>query len=356
MGAKDAVEEAATRSVVVPIKEAEAVRRALSERGLLDPALHPTRIEEGVAFALVPDADLDAAAAVATGHRGRLDRSRFTRRETRPASYRDLLADLPQDLRPLLPSSFDIVGHVAIVKLPEALVAHTRHIADAVLQAQRNITTVALDKGVKGELRVRDLEVVAGEPTLTTFHREHGVELEVALDRVYFSPRLATERRRLAERMAPGARVLDLFAGVGAFVVLVARDQAPAKVCAIDLNPDAVHLLGRNMERNRITAEVEVRTGDARLVAPRTGDWDHVVMNLPHGAAAFLDVAAECVAPDGEVHLYAMVERATEADTVAALEVRLSGLTGAPWRVVERRHVRNYSPTMDGVGYTLSAR
>lgn len=333
---------------------AEELRQRLMASGLLERDLQPRRDREQVWFPLNVDADADAVHAALAGIPGAEQAECwFDGRTRRAGHYSDLLPDLAPDLRALLPTGYDVVGQVVVLKLPEPLLAVRERIGAALLSVHRNARTVALDRGVTGPLRVRDLEVIAGGPTLETVHREHGLELQVALDRVYFSPRLATERARLAARVAPGARVLDLFAGVGAFVCLVARDRAPSALTAIDLNPHATRLLQANLERNRIDTPVDVRQGDARAVAPRSADWDHVVMNLPHDASAFLDVAVDCVAPTGEVHLYAMVERDTHDLFVDDLEQEMTERMDAPWAVVAERHVRNYAPTMDGLGFTL---
>ena len=61
-----------------------------------------------------------------------------------------------------------------------------------------------MDKGVKGEFRVRDLEVVAGDDRLETIHQEYGIRLLVDPSRVYFNPRLAGERHRVASLVREG--------------------------------------------------------------------------------------------------------------------------------------------------------
>lgn len=336
--------------------DAEPIRRALQERGLLQAGLVPAREDDQVLFPLTPQAETASRSLLDEFPGATLTTHRFETRDAQPADYRDRLKALPEDLRAQLPRAHDVVGDIAIVKLPEALLPHKTAIAQAMMDAQARVRTVALDQGVTGDQRVRKLEVLAGEPGLTTIHREHGLELEVALDKVYFSPRLATERKRLLERIQNGQRVLDLFAGVGAFVCLVAKNRTPETITAVDINPNATELLAKNLTRNKIDPTgIQVVEGDARQVAPTTADWDHVVLNLPHDAHRFLDVAAACVSPDGEIHLYAILERDDEATYVEATLTQLHQHTGRPWQVAQRRHVRQYAPTMDGLAFTLKA-
>lgn len=347
-------------ALVVPKPHAEATRRRLIEAECLDHDLQPTGHDDRIAFPLRDPLEPERAAAVSvivtdTPGATRTDVP-FPVRERSPSAYQELLADLPAAVQASLPTAFDVVGDIAVVKLYDEVQPYAARIGKALLKTHKRLRTVAMDGGVKGDLRVRALHVIAGEPELTTTHREHGLRLRVPLDKVYFSPRLATERERLAGRLVSGQRVLDLFAGVGAFVCLVARDREPAAVWAIDLNPDAISALRANLDTNKLThAPVDVIEGDARAVAPRSHDWDHVVMNLPHGAIEFLDVATDCVAPDGEIHLYAMVDQA-ERDAFQARLVRaVSMLMGTDWTIRETRHVRTYAPTIDGLAFTLGA-
>ena len=57
---------------------------------------------------------------------------------------------------------------------------------------------------------------------LVTTHNEHGVSVVVDLNACFFTPRLATERLRVARAVARDERVLCLFAGCGAEVLIIA--------------------------------------------------------------------------------------------------------------------------------------
>lgn len=258
-----------------------------------------------------------------------------------PGSYRDLV-DLPPELRPLLPSSFDVIGDVAVIKLPPGLEAHAGAVGAALLQAYPRLRSVAMDRGVAGALRVRGLEVVAGEPDLRTLHREHGLILAVDPSRAYFSPRLATERMRVARKVSPGETVVDMFAGVGPFALAIARHARPARVYAIDANPEAFALLQENIQRNRSGDRVIPLMGDARKVIPGLGPVDRVIMDLPHSAAEFLDTALGVLKPEGFLHYYEIMPR---GDVEARMEdlPRRAQAVGRKLDIVEVREVRSYS-------------
>jgi tRNA (guanine37-N1)-methyltransferase len=161
---------------------------------------------------------------------------------------------------------------------------------------------------VKGDHRVRDWTVLAaedrdGRPPTELVHREYGFEYLLDLSTVYFSPRLATERHRVTEQTTPGERAVDMFAGVGPFVIPMAARGAT--VVGVDLNPEAIEYLRENARRNGVEDRVTAVRGDVREVAADHADEaDRIVMNLPHSADEFLDSAVTLAGDDAVLHYY----------------------------------------------------
>lgn len=258
-------------------------------------------------------------------------------------SYKDL-ADVPADLAPLLPTSFDVIGDIALVKVPEPLRGLEDRIGAAILAWNPALRVVAVDRGVAGDFRVRRVEVVAGEPRTRTVHREHGLVYAVDVAKVYFSPRLGTERLRIASRVRPGEVVADLFAGVGPYAILIARRAAPRVVHAVDANPDAVTLLRENVRTNRAHAVVPVQ-GDATEVLARIDPPTRILLDLPHSAREVLPDAVRRVAPGGTVHVYAILERAALGDERDHVR-RTAEAAGRTVESLEAREVHTYAATM----------
>ncbi|KXB01538.1 hypothetical protein AKJ41_01230 [candidate division MSBL1 archaeon SCGC-AAA259O05] len=216
--------------------------------------------------------------------------------------------DLSEDELEELGSSFDIVGDIAIIKLPDSLLDEKQEIGEALMQVHGNLNTVLRQAGpVKGELRTRDLEVIAGDPKTETTHREYGCLFKVDLARVYFSPRLSRERFRIAQKVRPGEVVTNLFAGVGCYSILIAKHSDAEKVYSIDKNGVAVEYMHHNVRINKTGGTVVPVEGDAREVVEEhlRGEADRVLMPLPDFARDFLDVAVEALKPEGGiVHFY----------------------------------------------------
>ncbi len=60
-------------------------------------------------------------------------------------------------------TSFDIVGNIGVIKIPESLLGRKEEIGEALMEVHGNLKTVLHQTGpVSGEYRTRDLEVLAG--------------------------------------------------------------------------------------------------------------------------------------------------------------------------------------------------
>ena len=73
----------------------------------------------------------------------------------------------------MAPRAFDIFGEIAIIKLPEVIHEYSESIASALIQSNPNVTKAAMDLGVKGPYRVRELNFIGGEPGFVTTHKEN---------------------------------------------------------------------------------------------------------------------------------------------------------------------------------------
>jgi tRNA (guanine37-N1)-methyltransferase len=104
-----------------------------------------------------------------------------------------------------------------------------------------------------------------------------------------------------------------MFAGVGPFSILIAKKRENVRVYAIDVNPDAVDYLRRNVAVNRVEKKVMPVLGDARQVLRESfrGIADRVIMNLPERAIEYVGVACEAIKPKGGIMHYYEFTRAT---------------------------------------------
>lgn len=319
--------------IKVPKKKGEPVRKILLELEILD---NSVKISADEAFLYLPLTREPASDELESfPEEIELLEFDFKPQEKKP---------VPEDLLGFSPA-YEVIGDIALLEDPELDKEKASRIADALLLTHSNIKTVLKPlTPVIGEFRVREFEVVAGEPRTETIHREYGCRYKVDLARAYFTPRLSTERSRILSQVKKGDTVVDMFAGVGPYSILIAKSKKPSKVLAIDKNPYAVRYLRENIILNS-AKNIEAIEGDAREEAKKfAGTADHVIMNLPHSAFEFLDSAVLLIKPGGIIHYYGMTPEDDLFESSIKLIKEAAEKAGRKIEVLEKRVVRSYAP------------
>jgi len=229
-----------------------------------------------------------------------------------------ILADfLPENELMHVYNSYDIVGNIAIIRLTGASKKYSQAIAKALMKVHKNVKTVlAQTSPVHGDFRLRRLEHVAGIKETVTVHRELGCLLAVDVEECYFSPRLLFERMRIAKQIQVGEVVVNMFAGVGSFSIVIAKHSDVAKVYSIDVNPVAFSYMQKNVRLNRVYGRVVPILGDAKqIIETRLNHVaDRVLMPLPEKALEYLPYTLQALKkPGGLLHYYDF-EHATKTE------------------------------------------
>jgi tRNA (guanine37-N1)-methyltransferase len=269
-----------------------------------------------------------------------------------PSDYRDLL-DWTPEARAELPRAFDVVGDVVLVRLPGPLESRKEEVGRALLAFVPSARIVGLDRGVRGPERRRQVERIAGTGGWRTRHRENGLDLEVDVERAYFSPRLAREHERVAADVREGERVYDLCCGVGPFALTLARDGRASRITAVDSNPDAISMLRTTRARYPWGRRIEVVEAPIERFLLRAEPVDRVILNLPHEGIKYLPSVAPTIAPHGRLHYY---EVAPRAELERRAEAVVSALGSGTWGLVDRHLVHPYSPTAELVAFVVERR
>jgi tRNA (guanine37-N1)-methyltransferase len=337
------------RFLKVPRKLGERTRQELMAGGMLDDD-YPISSEGGFIY-------LPLAAGAEPGQKFEIVEREAQKREMPPKKLADALSGLLNETeRDALIASFDIIGDIAIVEIPEGLEPKEKGIGEALLRVHKNVRTVLKKLGpMEGEFRVRRLGFLAGENRTETTYRENGVPMKLDVAKVYFSVRLAGERKRIAGLVGPGERVLVLFAGVGPFALAIAKMRPDAGITAVEINPDAVRYMKESIALNGF-GNITPLEGDARKVPLPTGSFDRVIMPLPKSAEEFLDIAFAAVKDGGTVHFYTLADSSDpfgEAMEKAELKAEKSGVSV---EISAQRIVRPYSPLIVQVVLDLLVR
>jgi len=205
-------------------------------------------------------------------------------------------------------NSFDVVGDIAIIKLPYASKEIAQGVAKAIMGINKNVKTVLLQESpVAGDYRLRRLRHVAGENKTCTIHKEFGCLFSVDVAKNYFSPRLSHERMRIARMVEPGETVVNMFAGVGCSSIIIAKHSSGAKMFSVDVNPAAVQFMKENIRLNRVYDKVIPLLGNSKEIINNQFQRmaDRVLMPLPEKALEYLPCAVSALkASGGWIHYY----------------------------------------------------
>ena len=217
-------------------------------------------------------------------------------------------------------NSFDVIGDIAIIRLPSTSQAKAIIVAKAIMSRHRNVKTVLLQASpVSGDLRLRRLAHVAGANKTSTVHREFSCSFSVDVAKCYFSPRLSHERMRIAKKVEPYETVVNMFAGVGCFSIMIAKHANPAQVFSIDVNPAAIQFMQENIRLNRVYGKVVSLLGDSKAIITNQLQHvaDRVLMPLPEKALEYLPYALSALKTSGGwIHYYGL-EHAKKTESPA---------------------------------------
>ena len=249
-------------------------------------------------------------------------------------------------------NSFDIVGDIAIVKLPESSSVNASEVAKSIMGRHKKVKTVLVQSGpVAGGYRTRKLTFVAGENKTRTVNKESGCLFAVDVESCYYSPRLSFEHRRIAKLVAPDEVVVNMFAGIGCFSIAIAKVTPRVKAYSIDINPIAVQFMKENIQLNNVADSVIPILGDSKLIIEDKlqGIADRVLMPLPEKALEYLPCAVSALKPAGGWIHYHSFERAPKTSTAIDLTKqkiaeKLSSMN-VPFEVSLLREVRKVGPS-----------
>ncbi len=205
--------------------------------------------------------------------------------------------------------SYDIIGDIAIVKIPDELKKHQKIIANAILEEHKNIQTVLKKSDIhSGLFRTQKLSHVFGKKTKETVYRENGCIMKLNVEKTYFSPRLSNERKRIANLVMPGEEILVMFSGIAPYALVIAKNTKAKEIYCVELNPDAHKYALENVKLNKLK-NIRLFKGDVKKIVPKIRKkFDRILMPLPKGGEDFLGIALKAAKKGTTIHFYDFVD------------------------------------------------
>lgn len=243
-------------------------------------------------------------------------------------------------------SAFDQIGEIIIVRIPDSLLSKKKMIGETLLENVHPAKSVFYQATpVEGDFRTRNLEILAGEDNTETEYKEYGCRFKVDVEKAFFSPRLSTERDRIAQMVQDGETIINMFGGVGMFSIIAAKKKR-CTVYNIDLNPYAAKLCEENIKLNKLTGKVISIHGDAaQVVKEQLQDkGDRTLMLLPERSDEFLGSAISATKSGGTIHYYSHQHADKRQDAVEVSKQHYLQVTPVQSDIIDGRMVRAVGP------------
>ena len=277
------------------------------------------------------------------------------RENRRTRSFRrELQKILPKDVYAEAARAYEQVGEVGIITVFDSMRPYEQEIAQALMETNKGIRLVLKKAGRhEGDDRTQNYEVLAGEGGSETVHKESGVELRVDVQEAYFSSRTFEERRRIAQLVRPGEKVLVAFSGIGPYVCVIAKNTDAEVVWGVEHNALAHEYAVRNVRENGLE-NVELVCADVReAVQDIDVRFDRIVMPHPTEADYYLKDVLGVAADSCVVHLYLFSRQDSVEQAERRLErfAREAGFAVTGCEVSEQFHV---SPRVSKYCFDLS--
>ena len=242
-------------------------------------------------------------------------------------------------------TSFDLIGDIAIIDIPDEMKKYEKKIGKALMEVHTQLKTVCKRAGVhEGEFRIRPVKVIAGEKKTTTEYKESGAIMLIDVNKVYFTPRLSFERERIANQVKKGEKIGYFFAGVGPFGLVILKKQPDVEIDAVELNPDAYKLLEENILRNKFFKQMKPFLADVKKFAQKGKKYDRILMPLPKTGEDFLKSAFSCSKKGTIVHFYFIGERDNSFEIGEEIIKKKAKESNIKYKILNKRICRPFSP------------
>jgi len=182
---------------------------------------------------------------------------------------------------------YDLLGNIAIIK-DELNKKEKLKAGKEILKIPSVKTIVEKSGNVKGRLRTIKTKHILGKKNLIADYKENNCRFKFNIEKCYFSPRLAGERKLISEKIKMKDRVLVMFAGIGVYPIVIYKNKKPEKIVGIEIGRECCKYFKENLKLNKISKDkIEIIQGDVKKKTPKE-KFDVVIMARPNLKESFL--------------------------------------------------------------------
>ena len=187
--------------------------------------------------------------------------------------------------------------------------------------------------------------ILAGEDNTETEYKEFGCRFTVDVKNAFFSPRLSTERERIANLIQNEEVMTNMFAGIGMFSIMAAK-RKKCIVYSLDINPVASKLCETNIGLNKLAGNVISINGDTSEIIKEQlmNKSDRTLMLLPERSDEFLDSAINTTKDGGIIHYYSHIHADKKTEAGKLSEEHYLKVTPVKSEILHSKIVRAVGP------------
>uniref|UniRef100_A0ACD5UZW0 Uncharacterized protein n=1 Tax=Avena sativa TaxID=4498 RepID=A0ACD5UZW0_AVESA len=259
---------------------------------------------------------------------------------------------MPSQLLEQLPTRWETLGDITVLPktcfkdpLWESIGEELWQLVAKSLGAQR---LARQGKIMPNGTRDSTLELLVGDNGWVT-HYENGISYSLDATKCMFSSGNRSEKLRMGQLDCRDEVVVDLFSGIGYFVLPFLVKANAKLVYACEWNPHALEALNRNVVDNHVADRCVILEGDNRLTAPK-GVADRVCLGLIPSSECSWATAVMALRVDGGIlHIHGNVNDSDEAHWLENVVESISSIAtthGLSWKVSLEHveHVKWYGP------------
>ncbi|MFW9771254.1 MAG: class I SAM-dependent methyltransferase family protein [Candidatus Heimdallarchaeota archaeon] len=251
-----------------------------------------------------------------------------------------------------LPSGFQNLGKVIILRLDSKLFESRFLIGEACLDIFPNYRSVYLNSGkIVGKFRTPEkMELIAGEDNPIVEHKEHNVIYKFDITKLMFSKGNVNERKYLATLVKENEIIVDMFAGIGYFSLPIAKNAKPKRIYSIELNPDAYRYLVENIKLNHLEDIIIPIQGDCKqevIKLSKSGILvDRVIMGVFPAPKDYVKDALSLVKEKGTIYHYEGVTKKEEYLLLFEEFKAIAKTENLNCKILGKRFVKSYGPNL----------
>lgn len=188
-------------------------------------------------------------------------------------------------------ASYDIIGSIAVIKSFKSKESKQKLQEAKKLLKPPIKTVVEKTTSIKGRLRTFKTRHLCGEKNLVIIHKENNCLFKLDIEKCYFSPRQANERKQIALNIKKNDEVLVMFSGIGCYPIVIYKIAKPKQITTIEISKSCNYYAKENLILNKIPRDkIKLIQGNVKNKMPKK-KFDIIVMVRPNLKKTFLQQA-----------------------------------------------------------------